>query len=54
MNKFKINDKVEVLDQEGEVSFQGIIISFIEKSQKYLVLIGSMKLSVDESRLRIV
>ena len=54
MQKFKINDKVEVLDQDGEVSFQGVIISFIEKSQKYLVLIGSMKLTVEESRLRIV
>lgn len=52
MNKFKINDKVEVLDQDMEVSFQGVIISYIEKSKKYLVLVGSMKLTVEESRLK--
>jgi dsDNA-specific endonuclease/ATPase MutS2 len=54
MRKFEINDKVEVLDQDGEVSFQGVIISYIEKTQKYLVLIGSMKLTVEESRLQTV
>lgn len=52
MNKFKINDIVEIIDQDGEVSFQGIIISYIEKSKKYLVLVGSMKLTVEENRLK--
>ena len=52
MNKFKINDIVEILDQDGEISFQGVIISYIEKSKKYLVLVGSMKLTVEENRLK--
>ena len=54
MRKFKINDKVEVLDQDGQVSFQGVIISYIDTWQKYIVLIGSMKLTIEESRLKTV
>ena len=54
MQKYKVNDKVEVLDEDGEVSFQGVIISFIEKSKKYLVLIGSMKLTVEEERIKVI
>lgn len=54
MQKYKLNDKVQVLNENGKVSFQGVIISYIEKSKKYLVLIGSMKLTVEEERIRVV